>query len=69
MTTQLYIDLLKKSLTDTLRPNQEVYFKKQNLPSKIANSILSSFGYSLCKTRFVTLNADFPSNGEDYNRF
>ncbi len=59
MNTQLYIDLLKKSLTDTLRPNQEVYFKKENLPSKITNSILKPFGYSLCKTRFVKLDENF----------
>jgi O-methyltransferase len=59
MNSQLYIDLLKKSLTDTLRINREVYFKKENLPSKIANFFLKPLGYGLCKTRFIKLTDEF----------
>ena len=59
MNSQLYINLLKKSLTDTLRVNRNAYFKKENLPSRIVNFVLSPIGYSLCKFKTIRLNEEF----------
>src|SRR5258708_3830954 len=59
MNSQLYIDLLKKSLTDTMRMNKEVYFKKENLPSKIVNFFASPLGYNLCKSKFMQMTDEF----------
>jgi O-methyltransferase len=59
MNSQLYINLLKKSLTDTLRVDRRAYFTKENVPSKFVNFFLSPFGYSVCKYRLIKLNDEF----------
>lgn len=65
---QQYLTLLKKSLTDLLRPGKETYYPNKKFPINFINNLVNPFGYAFARKKIID-TSDAYLEGKDHSPY